>query len=224
MPSEIERTQKYFDRIPEQWHARYRNSSHLRSILSRFWRSALYERHRLTFERCGTIAGATVLDIGCGSGEYSLEFASKGAIQVIGVDIAPAMVEFSQRLARERGLSQRCRFVCGDFLDHPFADRFDIVIAMGLFDYVANPSPFLKKIARLTRGRFLASYPCNEGIWAFQRTIRYRWLKRVPIFDYTPDRLTVLYGDAGFDSLHMLEMKRGIFAIACKELTPTSRQ
>jgi 2-polyprenyl-3-methyl-5-hydroxy-6-metoxy-1,4-benzoquinol methylase len=224
VPSEIEGTQKYFDRIPKQWHARYASASRLRSILNRFWRSALYERHRLTYEHCGQIAGATVLDIGCGTGEYSLEFAAKGAFQVTGVDMAPAMIEFSQRLARERGLSRHCRFVRADFLDYQFSEQFDIVLAMGLFDYVADPRPALKMIASLTRGRFLASYPCNEGIWAFQRKVRYQWMKGVPIFDYTPDRLVAIYRDAGFESLKIVEMKRGLFVVAWNEPTSTSHQ
>ncbi|MEW6113440.1 MAG: methyltransferase domain-containing protein [Thermodesulfobacteriota bacterium] len=217
MPSEIEGTQKYFDRIPKQWHARYAGASRVRAILNRLSRSALYERHRLTFEHCGPIPGATVLDIGCGTGEYSLGFAAKGAFQVTGVDIAPAMVEFSKRLAHERGLSQYCRFICADFLDYQFSEQFDIVLAMGLFDYVADPRPVLKAIARLTRGRFLASYPCNEGIWAFQRKVRYRWMKRVPVFDYTRNRLETLYKESGFESLQIVEMKRGLFVIAWHE-------
>jgi SAM-dependent methyltransferase len=196
----------------------------LRSILDRFLRSALYERHRLTFEHCGPIAGATVLDIGCGTGEYSLEFATKGASQVTGVDIAPAMVEFSQRQAQERGLSQHCRFVCADFLDCHFSEQFDIVLAMGLFDYVADPRPVLKMIASLTRSRFLASYPCNEGFWALQRKVRYQWVKGVSIFDYTPDRLVTMYRDAGFESLKIVEIKRGLFVVAWNEPTSTSHQ
>jgi len=210
--------------MPNQWHARYASASRLRSILNRFWRSALYERRRLTFEHCGAIAGATVLDIGSGTGEYSLEFAAQGAVQVTGVDIAPAMVEFSQRLAKQRGLSQHCRFVCTDFLDYHLSEQFDIVLAMGLFDYVADPMPVLRKIATLTRGRFLASYPRNEGIWAFQRKVRYQWLKGVPIFDYAPDRLGALYREAGFESLQVVEMKRGLFAVAWNERRTASHK
>src|SRR5436190_21141031 len=44
----------------------------------------------------GDVAGKTVLDFGCGSGENSLLLARRGA-EVIGVDISPALVALAER-------------------------------------------------------------------------------------------------------------------------------
>jgi len=80
----------------------------------------------------------SILDIGCGPGKYSVEFA-KQTKSVTGVDISPKMIEFARENARETGLDN----VSFDTLDWEFADlkalggekKFDLVFASkGCFD------------------------------------------------------------------------------------------
>lgn len=45
-----------------------------------------------------------VLDIGCGVGKYTIEFAKKSK-KVTGLDISPKMIEFSKKNTLEHGIS-----------------------------------------------------------------------------------------------------------------------
>ncbi len=65
----------------------------------------------------GVPRGARVLDVGCGPGRYCVELAAGGAAEVVGVDLAPGMLAIAARLAAERGVESRCRFVRADVLD-----------------------------------------------------------------------------------------------------------
>ncbi|MBI5570231.1 MAG: class I SAM-dependent methyltransferase [Desulfomonile tiedjei] len=217
MSSPPDGAQRYFERIPEKWDVLYSDENPVRYAINRLFRKGLFERYRLTFEHCGDIAGASVLDIGCGTGRYSLEFAKRGASRVVGIDFAPSMVEFSRRISHELGLADRCEFVCGDFLTHPFGESFDIVSALGLFDYVADPAPLFAKMADLTNKRFLASFPRKTGLWDLQRTIRYRWIKKCPIYNYTREQLEERFRDAPFPAFRIIQLSRGFFGIGIKE-------
>ena len=207
----------YFNRVPLEWDALYSPNNRLRYLYNRLFRKALFERHNLTFDRCGDVVGADVLDIGCGTGQYSVEFALRGAGRVVGIDFAPAMIDFARQMADQKGLSETCRFVCGDFQSYSPEEAFDIVIAVGFFDYIAHPQPILSKIARLTRKTFLASFPRSSPLWRMQRTIRYTWIKRCPIYEYSRQQIEALYQESGFSSFHVIPLTHGFFVTAKAE-------
>ena len=54
--------------------------------------------------------GRAILDIGCGTGNVSLECARRGAT-VVGIDIDPGMLEVAERKAENEGLSERISFL-----------------------------------------------------------------------------------------------------------------
>jgi magnesium-protoporphyrin O-methyltransferase len=71
------------------------------------------------------LAAVRILDAGCGTGALSVALAERGA-SVIGVDIAPAMIQ----LARERSRGTKSlAFQVGDMLD-PSLGQFDVIVAM----------------------------------------------------------------------------------------------
>lgn len=74
------------------------------------------ERHelmRFLEDRGALVPGGRVLDLGCGAGRYTLEFARRG-MAVTGIDISPNMIAHAQRNVAEAGLSG-----C-EFLDEPW--------------------------------------------------------------------------------------------------------
>lgn len=67
-----------------------------------------------------------ILDLGCGSGRFSIGAAKKG-FEVEGVDITPEAIEASKNRALENNLSN-VNFTCGDMTEIPFPDSsFDFV-------------------------------------------------------------------------------------------------
>jgi 2-polyprenyl-3-methyl-5-hydroxy-6-metoxy-1,4-benzoquinol methylase len=215
MSSKKNNVQRYFGSITEEWDSLYHQKNKIRGIFNRLFRKGLYERYKLTFAYCGVISGAKVLDIGCGTGLYSIEFAKRGASRVVGIDLAQPMVEFSQQKAREIGIQEICEFICGEFLTRPFEERYDIVVAMGLFDYVSEPQQFFKKIAKLSKGTFLASFPKDSLFWGTQRKIRYL-IKKCPLYFYTYNQLVDLFQEAGFGKYKIISTNRGFLGICNK--------
>jgi SAM-dependent methyltransferase len=76
-------------------------------------------------ERSG-LAGRTVLDVGCGTGDLALGTLASGAERATGVDLSPGCIEQARVLAAERGLSARTAFSVGDGAIVPL-ERHDVV-------------------------------------------------------------------------------------------------
>lgn len=214
MKPEGKKAQTYFDSVPKQWDALYSHENRFKYAINKWLRKGMFERHDLTFEHCGVPTGAKVLDIGCGSGRYSIEFAKRGASRVVGIDFAPSMIEFSQKVAQQMGVIDKCEFICDDFLTYEFKESFDIVLALGVFDYVKEPELMFKKIAQLGPRKFVASFPVYRPLWNVQRKIRYHWIKKCPIYDYSEEQLKRLFCDAPFQNYQIIPCTRGLFGIA----------
>jgi glycosyltransferase involved in cell wall biosynthesis/SAM-dependent methyltransferase len=77
--------------------------------------------------------GATILDVGCGSGWLSEYFARLG-YDVTGIDISDELIEMARdRVARvpydvDHETSVRCRFLTQDIETAPLAEKFDAVV------------------------------------------------------------------------------------------------
>ena len=79
----------------------------------------------------GLIAG-DVIDVGCGTGENALYLASRGLVNVVGVDAAPSAIAQAREKARLRESS--ATFVVADALALDRLGRpFDVAIDCGLF-------------------------------------------------------------------------------------------
>ena len=76
-------------------------------------------------ERQG-LAGRTVLDVGCGTGDLALATLARGAASASGIDLAVGAIEQARGLAAERGLSDRAAFSVGDGAVQPLAPH-DVV-------------------------------------------------------------------------------------------------
>lgn len=214
MRSEATGTQKYFDSVPKQWDTLYSHENRFMYLINNLLRKGLYERYRLTFEHCGDLSGATVLDIGCGTGRYSIECIKRGAKYVIGIDFASSMIEFSQKIAEQMNAADKCEFICDDFLTHPFEDSFDVVLALGVFDYIKEAEPIFKKIAQLRPRKFVASFPKFTPFWGIQRKFRYYCLKKCPIYNYTEEQLQHLYHEVAFEHYKIIPCQRGFLGVA----------
>ena len=74
--------------------------------------------------------GRCLLDVGCGTGHWSLFFAQQG-YEVTGVDICPEMIAAAQ--ARK---ALHCRFDVADAMNLPFLDKsFNVVSAIAMLEF-----------------------------------------------------------------------------------------
>lgn len=97
-----------------------------------------------------------VLDVACGTGALSREFAKHGPARVVGLDYTPEMLEVARDRQAVRGVDGRratpIEYVEGDAMSLPFAARsFDVVsIAFGIRN-VDDPVAALGEFRRVLR-------------------------------------------------------------------------
>lgn len=92
--------------------------------------------------------GASVLDVGCGTGYFTRRLARAG-LQATGIDADAAAIRFakSKTAAGER-------YLVGDARALPFPGRhFDFGVAITSFCFIADPVQALTELARVTRRR-----------------------------------------------------------------------
>ncbi len=207
--SEVVKT--HFHRTAPKFDALYSaERNKLFRVIDRLLRSDIYERFELTFRECQSIKGCSILDVGCGSGRYAIEFARCGARRVVGVDFAPSMIELAVSLSRETRVSEKCEFVCDDFLQIELGERFDYSLGMGLFDYVEQPERLLSKMGLMTTRKILASFPKKSFHRSTQRRIRYK-LKKCPVYFYKREDIERILTAVGMTSFKIVELKGDYF-------------
>jgi 2-polyprenyl-3-methyl-5-hydroxy-6-metoxy-1,4-benzoquinol methylase len=103
--------------------------------------------------------GSTLLDAGCGTGQWAIAFATLGC-DVTAQDLAPAMVDRAQAHARDRGVS--ISFRTADISTLPDANgTYDAIHARAVLLFVPDPPAVLREFRRVLKpgGRIFVSVP-----------------------------------------------------------------
>jgi SAM-dependent methyltransferase len=123
-------------------------------------------RHELVRRFLAPSAGDAVLDVGVGTGYSAFNFAG-GVRELVGVDVAPAVVSFLASLPHPPNL----RFVAADICApesaalRPWAAHFDRIYAADVLEHVAAPGEFFRSLAFLLKpdGVALVTFPNTPG-------------------------------------------------------------
>ncbi len=130
---------------------------------------------RQILDLMGNLAGARVLDVGCGDGLLACVAAARGAA-VTGIDPDPAMLAAARRRAAGAGLELNLRY--GTITHLPFPDgSFDIVTAITVLCFVPEAGAAFREMARMLRpgGRLVLGELGRWSLWAALRRLR-GWL------------------------------------------------
>ena len=130
----------------------------------------------------GSLTGTAALDVGCGSGATAGELASRGATEVLGIDLSRPMLEAAQR-ANHRA---EVRFELGDVIDLHQPGRFDVVFSRFGVMFFTNPP------AAFAHLRTLGTRDARIGFCCWGSPVANPWMTRpvmatAPIFG--PPRL-----------------------------------
>jgi SAM-dependent methyltransferase len=206
--STTDRVRAHFQRAASSFDRLYES----RALSGRLVRPGLYERYEIALEVALRYERPRVLDLGCGSARIAEPLLDGGASEYVGVDFSAPMLA----LARERleRFGDRVTLVEADFLDAEFPGPFDLVLALGVFDYVADPEPAVRRIAALTGGSAVATFPRWSWIKGPLRHLRYEVILDCPIFDYTERELRFLFGAAGFGRVRIVRRRSGFLVEA----------
>jgi tRNA (mo5U34)-methyltransferase len=100
------------------------------------------------------LSGATVLDIGCNGGFYSLQMKQRGAKRVLGIDICDRYLEQARLASRTLGLEIELEKRSVYEVDQ-IAGQFDFVIFMGVFYHLRYPLYALDKVVTKVGGKLV---------------------------------------------------------------------
>ena len=79
------------------------------------------------------------------------------------------MIRLAKDLVATDRVADRCEFAVADVLNWKPTRKFDITIAIGFWDYIANPAERLRLIRNFTTGRFLSAWP---RLWTWRMPVR----------------------------------------------------
>jgi SAM-dependent methyltransferase len=185
-------------------------------LLVRLLRPGLFRRRELAVDTVRSYSKPGVLDVGCGSGRIGELVLEEGTSRYLGVDFSEPMIDLSRRRLERFG--SRVELVCGDFLEVPIEGRFDVVLGLGLFDYLPDADRFARRMFELCAdgGCMVASFPTWSPVKGPVRKVRYEWIGDCPIFNYSREGLVALLGDAGFSDVELLSPGRSGFLVRAR--------
>jgi len=171
----------------------------------------MYERYKRTIDFLTDSDVKTVIDVGCGSGRYSLDLAKNG-MAVTGVDLAQEMLNIARTNTQKAGFESNT-YIVGSYFDVEIHKKHDAAILMGLFDYISNPEELFFKLKRDTSKYILASFPKPGGFLGWQRKIRYN-MRKCQLFYYSKESLENLLNASDISNYEIQDNHREYFLIA----------
>lgn len=159
-----------------------------RAILSpkNFVSHFLNARTSLLFSLMDYDKDSTILDLGCGSGVHMKLLAGR-CRHITGVDYSEQMI--SQAAKELEGIDRnKWKLQISDAQHLPFSDNsFDLIISMGLLDYVNSPYNVLSECHRVLKesGSIIFTMPKRPSPFFFLRTPIGNFIKK-KIFNLPP--------------------------------------
>ncbi len=175
-----------------------------------------------------------VLDIGCGTGDYSFELASRG-FSVVGCDFSGGMLARARkRLASDAGAA--CTFRRADFNNGLRAKdgSFDHAVCVWALQHAREPGAILMEVARVLKpgGLLLLVAPATPwqksyagrrrrggGPRRFARRALRRLGRETSGRRFTASELYTLLGEAGFEVVDQRATRRYTEVIARRQVT-----
>lgn len=194
-----ERVGSFFDQRSRQFHRIYESSVLVENVFNRIFRRAIYARTEVLLDEVRRLSAPTLLDVGSGTGVNTFAALRAGASSAVGLDLAASMVAMARQGAQDQALTQRCQFDEGDFSTLAEDRRFDVVAALGVFDYVQDAETFLRKMCRMAEKSVVASFP-GRGIRGQFRKVRYE-AQGCPLFLYDESQTVAWAKAEGFSTV-----------------------
>lgn len=185
---------------PKEYDAWYKTP--LGSLCDKLEKEAVFALFVDRFKICPQL----VLDVGCGTGNYTLELARQG-IKVISIDSSFEMAAFAKRKADKEGL--KSNFVVGRAEAMPFKGNiFDGVFGITVLCFASNPETAIAEMKRALKaeGDVVLGELNKLSYWAVLRRIKALFKKssyRGARF-FSLRKLNGLLEEAGFKDLRWL--------------------
>jgi 2-polyprenyl-6-hydroxyphenyl methylase / 3-demethylubiquinone-9 3-methyltransferase len=120
-------------------------------------------------DRCVSLVGKRVLDVGCGGGILSESMAVRGA-KVTGLDLSEKALSVARLHLLDSGQSVEYRLQAVEDLATEQAGQYDVVTCMEMLEHVPEPASTIRACAKLVRPGgtvFFSTINRNPKAWLF---------------------------------------------------------
>jgi ubiquinone/menaquinone biosynthesis C-methylase UbiE len=152
-----------------------KKSISLRNIIYQLGWFPLRLIFRYTMQYLAGIEPQRILDIGCGTGIYSVELASRG-IAVTSLDSCKEMIDATKSLLERSGQGDRVQTILADYLawSGEAGQEYDLALAIGVLDYVNvnDASAYLASFRRVSQ-EVIVTFPA-KSMFSFVADFNYR--------------------------------------------------
>jgi ubiquinone/menaquinone biosynthesis C-methylase UbiE len=115
--------------------------------------------------------GAIVLDLGCGTGEYTVSLAQAG-FNVVGGDLSRNMLAAAKSKIRGSGLARKIHLIRLESTKLPFRSQaFDAITCIAVLDWLPNPLRALIDAHRVLKNEARLII-CVDSLWSPYRIYR----------------------------------------------------
>ena len=184
---------RFFDNYAETFHSIYQVEKRpvINVMLDKFTRSSMFRRFEVTYQYCQKTGAKTLLDVGCGPGHHDVMLAKGLGMNIMGIDVAPSMVDIAKKNTEEHGVGERCKFKVSDFMDTRPDTKYDVVLSLGVVEYIMDPGQFIQKMIECSKGAVIFSLPVKWHWLTPQRVLRYK-IRNCPLRFYSRSEILKL--------------------------------
>jgi ubiquinone/menaquinone biosynthesis C-methylase UbiE len=173
--------------------------------------------------RFNKFAGKCVLEIGCGSGIDSAEFARNDA-KIVSTDLTHAGVELTHNLLKENSLP--ASVIQCDAKNLPFeGETFDCVYSFGVLHHFPEIDAALTEIHRVLKpgGQVMVMLYHRDSLLYAYSIIYWRGIKEGLLGPFTPEQLIARYSERNegcpYTRAYTKEEARNLFSSWFKQIT-----
>lgn len=145
-------------------------------------RKILLNRFKYSRFDFSTLKNKVVLDMGCGSGRYTIALAMTGARKVYGIDLGKKSIETAAKIAGGAGM-KNVAFQVGNVLELTYEDNFfDFVFCNGVLHHTENMERGICELYRVLKPKssaFLYLY-ADGGLFWYSRAKMPKIMKKIP--------------------------------------------
>ena len=115
-----------------------------------------------------------ILDVGCGTGNYSMELSRRGH-RVVGIDFSPSMLKRAEQ--KKRGGAGGPQFLFNDLKKTlPFMDdSFDAVICINVLYTIPDHEKFIEELSRVARRPSMIIMVNSKRPLSLRTAIKHQW-------------------------------------------------
>lgn len=172
--------------------------------LNRRFHSDIAGRYVAALEHVRASGAKSVLDVGCGPGHYLAALAKMGVSRIVGIDASEEMLALARShpdIASEPSIE----LIHADYSTWEPGEVFDVILAIGFFDYTASPESLLLRMRAQSRLSVFASFPSRHWFRTPFRWVRRR-LQGTRVYFYSESQIRELGRLAGFQNVTVTKL------------------